>query len=92
MGLARHINRRDANEKEIVKALEAIGATVYRLDKPVDLLVGFRSRTWLLECKTKAGKLTEEQDKFINRWAGQVNVVYTAEQALAIVMEEYVVR
>ena len=31
---------RDANEPEIVEALEKHGATVWRLDTPVDLLVG----------------------------------------------------
>lgn len=45
--------RRDDCEKNIVKALEAAGATVTKLDgKGVpDLLVGFRGRTILIECK-----------------------------------------
>lgn len=51
--------KRDACEKEIVKALEAAGATVSKLDgKGIpDLLVGYRGRTYLMECKDpKDGK------------------------------------
>ncbi len=45
--------RRDACERDIVRALELAGATVTKLDgKGVpDLLVGFRGRTLLMECK-----------------------------------------
>jgi len=48
-----HAKRRDACEKAIVKALRDAGASVTPLDgKGVpDLLVGFRGRTLLLECK-----------------------------------------
>lgn len=45
--------KRDACEKEIVKALEAAGATVSKLDGTglPDLIVGFRGNTYLMECK-----------------------------------------
>lgn len=45
--------RRDDNEPGIVKALEAIGAVVCRIDNfgVPDLLVGYRGRTILLEVK-----------------------------------------
>jgi hypothetical protein len=45
--------KRDACEKWIVKALESAGATVSKLDgKGIpDLLVGYRGRTYLMECK-----------------------------------------
>lgn len=48
---ARRAKRRDANELEIVRALERAGAQVYRIDKPADLLVGFRQRWHLFEVK-----------------------------------------
>ena len=51
MTLARHAKRRDANEREVIEALEACGAYVHTLDLPCDLLVGFKSRWWLLEVK-----------------------------------------
>lgn len=45
--------RRDANEREIVAALESAGASVQRLDAAgvPDLLVGFRGETFLIEVK-----------------------------------------
>ncbi len=51
--MSRFARRRDACEKEIVRALEAAGAVVSRLDgKGIpDLLVGYRGRTILMECK-----------------------------------------
>jgi hypothetical protein len=51
--------KRDACEKEIVKALEKAGASVSKLDGTgiPDLLVGYRGRTYLMECKDpKDGK------------------------------------
>lgn len=48
----RRAARRDKSEAGIVKALEAVGAFVYRLTQPVDLLVYYRERWFLLECKT----------------------------------------
>lgn len=49
--------RRDANEVEIVRALEAAGASVTRLDGDgiPDLLVGYRGRSTLLEVKMPLG-------------------------------------
>ena len=47
--------RRDDNEYEIIQALEAIGCTVRRLDRPVDLLVGYRASNYLIEVKNPHG-------------------------------------
>lgn len=49
--------RRDANEAEIVRALELAGATVTRLDGEgvPDLLVGFQGKSKLLEVKLPHG-------------------------------------
>ena len=92
MRLARN-NARDANEPQIVAALEGVGASVIRLDKPVDLLVGYRGRNLLLEVKTPLGpkggrshsKATPEQRDFFARWRGQFSVVRTVEEALAAI-------
>ena len=40
MGLLSHANTRDANEPEIVELFEKLGASVWRMDTPCDLLVG----------------------------------------------------
>lgn len=52
-----YAKQRDSNEREIVRALEHVGATVTRLsDAGVpDLLVGRAGRTWLLEVKLPLG-------------------------------------
>ena len=84
MSLKRHNPKRDANEPEIVKALEAIGCDVHRLDKPVDLVVGYRGRTVLLEVKTKGGKLTDDQKTFFELFRGEAYVVRTVERAIEV--------
>ena len=65
MGLRLYKNKRDASETAIVSTLEAMGCSVYRLDKPVDLLIRIGTRSYLAECKTGKGKLTQEQVKFM---------------------------
>jgi hypothetical protein len=64
-GLRRYANRRDASEPAIVQALEAMGCSVVRMDKPVDLLVRIGSKNLLCEVKTGKGKLTKEQEAFM---------------------------
>ena len=85
----RYAARRDANEGEIVKALQAIGCSVLRLDA-VDLIVGLRGVNYLLECKDgrkSVGNrpLTAAQKKLRAEWRGQYAVVTTVEEALAVV-------
>lgn len=82
--------RRDANEGQIVDALEAAGAKVARLSAPgvPDLLVSFRNGArrdlCLLEVKTKAGKATQAQREFeAEGW--QVFVVRSPEEALRVI-------
>lgn len=66
--------KRDANEREIVKVLEQAGVSVFRLDKPFDLLLGFRKRLYMAEVKngTKGyGKdFNENQKAFLETWNG----------------------
>lgn len=86
MSLARFAKKRDAAEPEIVQALERVGATVCKLDRPVDLLVNYRKRWFLLEVKSpKAHKDKRQliQQQFIT--AMDVPVVRTADEALKAV-------
>ena len=57
MSVHRRAARRDSNEIEIVRALEAAGASVTYLSTPgvPDLLVGYQGRTHLLEVKQTLG-------------------------------------
>lgn len=80
-GLRRYANKRDANEPEIVWTLQSLGCIVHRLDKPVDLLVLFRSRVFLVEVKTKKGKLTAEQQAFADFWP--IHVIRSVDEAWA---------
>jgi hypothetical protein len=67
----RYAARVDANQDAIVSALRAAGAYVWIVGLPVDLLVGYRNHTYLVEIKTDAKKrLTPLQDDFFNNWKG----------------------
>ena len=79
----------DENQPEIVQALREIGATVEPLHFVgrgfPDIAVGYRGNNWLFEIKTKAGKLTEDEHDWHGDWRGQVHVIRTADQAIAMV-------
>lgn len=91
--MTRHANARDANETEIVDALRCIGASVYRLDVPCDVIVGFRGRNYLIEIKlppgpkggTSRSSLTEDQLGFQHSWRGQFAVVRSVDEAFAAI-------
>lgn len=95
MSLRARANRRDVGERDIIDALKAIGATVVQLDKPVDLLVGYCGRNYLLEVKAPPGpdggqsttgqKLKPAQVEFVLKWGGQVEVVTSSAEAVEIV-------
>ncbi len=84
----RRAARRDDNETEIVKALRKAGAYVVFIDEPCDLLVGFQSRTILLEVKDgnkppSARKLTPNEQKFHDEWTGgELYIVNCIDEAL----------
>jgi len=84
-------HRTDANQKEIIKALEAIGCTVYLIGRPVDLLVGYRAKNYLLEVKNKDGlnKLTAFQKEWMPGWKGQVRIVHSVDDAIGLVTQSY---
>lgn len=75
MSMPRRNPKRDLSEPEIVKALIGCGFSVWRQDQPVDLLVGFRGRCWLVECKTGKAKLNDNQKAFSASWRGPPIVV-----------------
>jgi len=85
MGLPKYRAKADANEAEIIKALEQIGCAVWRLKRPVDLLIGYRGQTGLIEVKNPDGRnrIEPEQQEFIDNWKGNVYVVRTVDEAIA---------
>jgi hypothetical protein len=67
----RHAARVDANQQAIVAALRNAGAYVWIIGLPVDLLVGYKNWTFLMEIKTTSKKrLTGLQADFFQNWAG----------------------
>lgn len=82
MSINRWDKKRDANEGEIIEALERAGALVTQWDL-IDLIVDFRQHWRLLEVKVSAkSKLTERQRNFIAAHPGMVEVVWTPMMAL----------
>jgi len=88
----RRAAKRDESEKDIVDALRKAGASVVRMDKPVDLLIGFAGATYLAECKTPKthyGKtLNANQQDFQDSWrGGKVHIFKTPEEALKVLSD-----
>lgn len=84
--------RTDANQREIVAALRAVGAEVISLHTVgrgvPDLLVLHRGRVWLLECKSVHGRVEPAQRVFMTRWQGHAHIVHSPEEALQLVTRE----
>jgi hypothetical protein len=67
----RRAARVDANQDQIVSALRSAGAYVWIIGLPVDLLVGYKGHTFLVEIKTDSKKrLTKLQADFFENWMG----------------------
>ena len=67
----RRAARVDANQTQIISALRAAGAYVWIIGLPVDLLVGYKGHTFLVEIKTDSKKrLTKLQTDFFQNWCG----------------------
>jgi hypothetical protein len=67
----RYAARVDQNQDQIVSALRAAGAYVWVIGLPVDLLVGFKGHTFLVEVKNGPRKrLTALQEDFFKNWSG----------------------
>lgn len=63
--------RVDENQKAIVSALRAAGAYVWIIGLPVDLLVGYRGHTFLVEIKSGSKRrFTALQADFFENWSG----------------------
>lgn len=86
--------RTDHNQAEIIQALRQIGASVQDLSQLgkgcPDLACGFHGRNYFIEiknCKDRAPRLTSCEEDWIRSWQGQVAVVTTVEDAIAVVQD-----
>lgn len=81
MSINRYNPKRDKNEPEIVEYFKKRGFSVERLNTPLDLLIGYKKRNYLVEVKVQGRSLNENQEKFVESWKGQFFVVRSVEQA-----------
>lgn len=74
----------------VVEALRKIGARVLHLHQVgngcPDLLACFRGRNVLLEVKAPGEKPNKEQLEFIACWGGELHIVHSPEEAVAVLI------
>jgi len=80
----------DNNQLDIVKAFRSLGATVLNLSAVgkgcPDLLIGYKGISVLVEVKSKTGKFTEPQLKFMEQWqGGAVNRIDSVDGAIRLI-------
>lgn len=75
----------DRSQGNIVAALRKIGAHVTYIKEPVDLLVGFRGRSLVLEIKEPGGTLTPNQREFFATFKGEAYIVHGIDDAIKAV-------
>ena len=85
--MRRYACKVDNNQQEIVNALRQAGASVIHLHAVghgcPDLLVGYRGINYLIEIKTRRGRLTADQTALYSTWQGlPVAVPHTVDEAL----------
>ena len=82
----RRAARTDANQQEIIDALRKAGATVQPLHTVgqgcVDLLVGYRARNFVIECKIPGEDLNALQRAWFDGWKGHACVAHSPQEAL----------
>lgn len=85
--MIRRAARVDANQEQVVSALRAAGAYVWIISLPVDILVGYKNHTYLVEIKSGSKKrFTKLQEDFFANWPGSSLVrVDSPEAALKMI-------
>ncbi len=85
----RFARKPDANQGDITDALGKVGAIWYDLSLLgggfPDIIVGFRGCLYLMEIKTKTGKLNKLQRILHKKWKRYFHVVRSVEEALAVI-------
>ena len=86
--------RIDANQREIVKILRNLGASVQILSAVgkgcPDLLIGMFGKNFLVEVKNgklppSSQRLTEHEEKFFSEWKGQVYIIKSMDEVVNFV-------
>jgi len=83
--------RVDANQAQIVQQLRDFGATVLDLHAVgkgcVDILCGYKGKSYPMEIKTLHGKLTDPEKKFYDEWRGNYYIVHDIVEAIQILID-----
>ena len=81
MSLSRRNPKRDANEKAICEALEAVGATITRISGvgAPDALARYQGRLYAFEIKSEKGRRTVAQE--VTNWP----IVRSVDEAFALI-------
>jgi Holliday junction resolvase len=81
-------NKVDANQKELVSQFRKLGYSVLLLNAIKggcpDALVAKHGENFLVEFKSKSGKLNELQEEFIGKWNANVFVVRSIEDIIKL--------
>lgn len=88
MSLYRYAARTDENQATIVAALREVGAGVWCIRVPLDLLVAFRGTLYLLDCKMPGKDFDEGQKRtllLLQRCGCTATAVHDAEEALGAI-------
>ncbi len=91
----RYAKRVDDNQLQIVRELSQIpGISIKVIGDPVDLLIGYRSKNYLVEIKRedkrhRRSARTPAQVEFFNSWRGQVRIASSTEEILDLLTQSY---
>jgi hypothetical protein len=91
----RYAKQVDDNQRQIVNELKQIpGVSVCVIGQPVDLLVGYQARNFLIEIKRedkrdRPSAVTKAQREFFGSWTGQVRIAASAEEIIDLITKGY---
>ena len=79
-----YARRTDTTQQIIVSALRRVGAKVVILNGVIDLLVWFRGKLYLLDTKSRGGRLTKRQQQLVDDGL-PVHFPTSVDEALAVI-------
>jgi hypothetical protein len=87
MSIKRWATRKDATQRLIIQALEAVNCEVWVIERPCDLLTLYRGRWLPIECKTpqpngKVRQRADQVDQAVTLQRARIPVVTTPVEAL----------
>lgn len=86
MSIHRRAARRDENERQIIDALERVGAKVEQMSRPCDLAVTFRQHHYLIEVDNPESKYRKREQKQLETLERmRIPMVRTADEALRVI-------